>query len=55
MMGLIIDALVAYTPASRMAYGGQSGIEALIDLAVLEANQAYVNSQIDTIAIGAHG
>lgn len=45
--GSIIDVLVAYTPASRSRYG-QPGIEALIDLSVAEANQAYVNSQINT-------
>jgi hypothetical protein len=45
--GSTIDVLVVYTPASRVRYG-QSGMDALIDLAVAETNQAYLNSQIST-------
>jgi len=44
--GTIIDVLVVYTPAARSAMGGAAGINALIDLAVLEANTAYANSNI---------
>jgi hypothetical protein len=40
----IIDILVAYSPEARTAHGGTDGIEALITLAVAEANQAYLNS-----------
>ncbi len=45
--GSLIDVLVVYTPASRARYG-ESGINALIDLAIAETNQAYTNSQIGT-------
>jgi hypothetical protein len=41
----VIDVLVAYTPEARAAYGSVDGIEALIELAVVETNQAYLNSQ----------
>ncbi|WP_058557548.1 fibronectin type III domain-containing protein [Thiohalocapsa sp. ML1] len=41
----IVDVLVAYTPEARAAYGSVDGIEALIALAVVETNQAYLNSQ----------
>lgn len=40
-----IDVLVVYTPQAKTGAGGQSSIHALIDLAVLEANQTYANSQ----------
>ncbi|MFN0243589.1 MAG: reprolysin-like metallopeptidase [Planctomycetota bacterium] len=40
-----IDVLVVYTPQARVAAGGQAAIEALIDLAVLESNTIYANSQ----------
>lgn len=46
--GSIIDVMVVYTPASRNRYGGRSGIEALIDLAVAETNEAYYRSAINT-------
>jgi len=46
--GSIVDVMVVYTPASRNRYGGTAGIEALIDLAVAETNQAYERSQINT-------
>jgi len=46
--GSTIDVLVAYTPAARNSRGGTAGIKAMIDLAVAETNQAYLNSQIHT-------
>jgi hypothetical protein len=46
--GSVIDVLVVYTPASRARYGGTAGIEALINLAVAETNEAYQRSQINT-------
>jgi hypothetical protein len=42
--GGIIDLVVVYTPAARVAQGGTAGIEALIDLGVAETNQAYGDS-----------
>ncbi len=44
--GSQIDVLVVYTPAARSAEGGTAQIEALIALAVAEANQAYQNSGV---------
>lgn len=41
-----IDVMVVYTPQARAGQGGTAAMEALIDLAVLETNQAYQNSQI---------
>jgi hypothetical protein len=41
-----IDVLVVYTPLARPNAGGTVAIESLIDLAVLETNQAYINSQV---------
>ena len=41
-----IDVLVVYTPLARQNAGGTVAIESLIDLAVLETNQAYTNSQV---------
>lgn len=41
-----IDVMVVYTPLARQNAGGSVAIESLIDLAVLESNQAYVNSQV---------
>jgi hypothetical protein len=46
--GSIIDVLVVYTPAARNAVGGDSQMFTLIDLAVAETNQAYINSQVRT-------
>ena len=46
--GSVIDVLVAYTPQARANRGGTAGINALIDLAIAETNQAYQNSQINT-------
>lgn len=42
-----IDVLVAYTSKARTARGGTDGIISLIELAITETNQIYVNSQID--------
>lgn len=42
----VVDVLVVYTPAAKARYGGTNGIEALINLAVEETNQAYQNSQV---------
>ena len=39
--------LVAYSPEARAADGGTANMEATIALAVVEANQSYVNSDID--------
>lgn len=44
--GSTIDLLVVWTPAARSAQGGTAAMEALINLAVVETNQAYANSGI---------
>ncbi len=41
-----IDVMVVYTPLASQNAGGAVAIETLIDLAVLETNQAYANSQV---------
>lgn len=41
---LYADVLVAYSPEARATNGGQNGILSLINLAVLETNQAYNNA-----------
>lgn len=41
------DLLVVYTPAARTKLGGKEAIEAIIDMAVVEANDYYVQSIID--------
>ena len=46
--GALIDVMVVYTTAAKNANGGQTGIEALITLAVTLVNQAFTNSQINT-------
>lgn len=46
--GSIIDVLVVYTPASRVAAGGTNAIEATIIAAMEATNHAYENSSIDT-------
>jgi predicted outer membrane repeat protein len=46
--GSVIDVLVVYSPAARMAAGGTEAMNALIDLAIVESNTAYLNSLIDT-------
>ena len=44
--GSQIDVAVFYTPAARVAEGGTSAIEALIDLGITETNQAYASSGV---------
>ncbi len=46
--GSVIDVMVVYTTDARIAAGGQVAIEALIDLAISDTNNAFVNSLIDT-------
>ncbi|MBL8860306.1 MAG: PD40 domain-containing protein [Planctomycetes bacterium] len=41
-----IDVLVVYTPQARAGQGGTAAMQALIDLAVLETNQAYQASGV---------
>jgi metallopeptidase family M12-like protein len=43
---VIIDVMVVYTEAARIAEGGTSSIETLIDLAIQETNTSYANSGI---------
>lgn len=43
----VIDVMVAYTANARDVVGGTAGILSLIELAVAETNQAYLNSQVD--------
>ncbi len=42
-----IDVMVVYTPAARAGQGGTAAMNALIDLAVLESNQAYALSGVN--------
>ena len=44
--GSIIDVMVVYTQKARSAVGGTAAMQALIDLAVEETNQAYANSLV---------
>ncbi|MDP6938589.1 MAG: M12 family metallo-peptidase [Planctomycetota bacterium] len=44
---LYADVLVAYSPQARASNGGLNGILSLINLAVLETNQAYNKSTVD--------
>ncbi|MCY4529861.1 MAG: leucine-rich repeat domain-containing protein, partial [Chloroflexi bacterium] len=44
--GSVIDVMVVYTPLAKLREGGRAAIEALIDLFVAEANQAYANSGV---------
>jgi hypothetical protein len=44
--GEIADVLVMYSPEARAAVGGTTAIQNLIDLAVLETNQSYENSDV---------
>lgn len=46
-VGDIIDVMVVYTPAARTAAGGTTAMNSLIQLAVDETNQSYVNSGIN--------
>jgi hypothetical protein len=41
------DILVVYTPAARVAAGGTTAMQALVNLAVDESNIAYANSEIN--------
>ena len=43
---LYADVLVAYSPQARSSNGGTNGILSLINLAVLETNQAYNSSNV---------
>jgi hypothetical protein len=45
--GSTIDVLVVYTDDARVAAGGTSAIQGLIDVAVAETNAGYTNSGID--------
>ena len=45
--GDTIDVMIVYTPASRDAAGGTAAMEALINLAIDEANFAYQQSQVN--------
>ena len=42
-----IDVVVVYTPQARTAQGGTNAINALINLAVSETNDAYTKSQVN--------
>jgi peptidyl-Asp metalloendopeptidase len=44
--GDIIDVMVVYTPAARVAAGGTAAIEALITLAVAQSNTNYLQSLV---------
>ena len=44
--GSIIDVMVVYTPAARLAAGGPSAIASVINLSVTNANNAYANSGV---------
>lgn len=44
--GSDIDVMVVYSPAARIANGGVTGMNALIDLAVAETNTGYANSGV---------
>ena len=54
----VISLIVAYTPAAKSAYGDNSangdGIKAMIQLAVSETNQGYLNSGINASVRLAH-
>jgi hypothetical protein len=42
-----IDVMVVWTPAARAAAGGTTAMQNLVNLAVVETNQSYVNSQMN--------
>jgi peptidyl-Asp metalloendopeptidase len=46
-LGDVIDVMVIYTPAARIAAGGTNAIQALITLAFTESNTAYQQSLIN--------
>ena len=52
--GSIIDVLVVYTAEARLAEGGNSAIESLIDLAESETNAAYSNSGVGHVVRVVH-
>ncbi len=45
--GSVIEVMVVWTPAARSAAGGTTAMENLVNLAVAEANQSYLNSGIN--------
>jgi len=45
--GDFIDVMVVYTPAAKIGAGGTTPIQSLIQLAVDETNQSYINSGIN--------
>ena len=45
--GSIIDVMVVYTPAVRIAWGGTAGIQSQITLQMSATNQSYANSQVN--------
>ncbi len=52
--GSEIRILVVYTPALQAEQGGASGMQALVDLMVASANQAFEDSAIDSRLVLAH-
>jgi hypothetical protein len=42
--GSLIDLLVVWTPAARIAAGGTAAIQSLVDLGITETNQAYAST-----------
>lgn len=44
--GTVIDVMVAYSDDARSAVGGTAAMQALIDLAIAETNQAYTQSLV---------
>ncbi len=44
--GSIVDVMIVYTPAARIAQGGVTAMESLINLAITETNTAYANSGV---------
>jgi len=46
--GQVIDVMVVYSPQAKTNAGGDSGIESRIIHAVTAANQAFINSHIET-------
>ncbi len=52
--GSEVRVLIVYTPALQAAQGGAAGMQALIDLMIQTANDAFESSGIDTRLILAH-
>ena len=44
--GTLIDVMVVYTPAARISQGGTAAMNSLVNLAVVETNNAYANSLV---------